>query len=93
MKMKKISAIEKERAFENSTLRLFSRFERVQIKTTMSDEMMNTKTALAVHRADSVSDRERDRDRRRRRKERKERRKRKRRRRDREQTVITSNET
>ncbi len=61
----------------------------------MSDEMMNTKTALAVHRADSVLDRERDRDRdrKRERKEREERKRRKQERRDREQTVVISNET
>jgi hypothetical protein len=72
----------KERAFENSTLRQSSRFERVLIETTTSDEM-NTKTALAVHRVDTVSDRERDRERRRER----ERKERERKRRDREQAV------
>ncbi len=86
--MKKISATAKERAFENSTRRQSSRFERVLIKTTMSDEMMNTKTAFAVHRAGSVSDRERDRERERRR-ERKKRKKRERERRDREQAALS----
>ncbi len=62
-KMKKITA--NERAFENSTRRQFSQFERVQIKTTLSDETMNSKAVLAVHRADSVSNRERRRERRR----------------------------
>ncbi len=50
----------KEQTFENSTLRALSQFERVQMKTMMSNEM-NAKTAFAVHRADSASDRERDR--------------------------------
>jgi hypothetical protein len=50
----------KEQAFENSTVRQFSQFERVQMKITLSDEM-NSETALAIHRVDSVSDRERDR--------------------------------
>ncbi len=80
--MKKISATAKERAFENSTLRQFSQFERVLIETTTSNEM-NTKTALTVHRADSVSDRKRDRKRERER----EREERERERRDREQAV------
>jgi hypothetical protein len=61
MKMKKIIA--KKQAFNNSTLRQSSQFERVQMKTTMSNEMINSKTMLAVHRADSVSSRERDRER------------------------------
>ncbi len=89
--VKKISATARERAFENSTRRQSSRFERVLIETIMSDEMMNTKTALAVHRADSVSDRERDRERKRERKreEREERRERKRERRDREQAALS----
>jgi hypothetical protein len=92
MKMKKVSAIARERAFENSTLRQFSRFERVLIKTTTSDKMMmNTKTTLAVHRADSASDRGRRQRRRRKereeREERKRREKRRRRRREREQPV------
>jgi hypothetical protein len=39
----------RERAFKNSTLRQLSRFERVLIKTTTFDEMMNMKTTLAVH--------------------------------------------
>jgi hypothetical protein len=47
MKMKRITA--KEQAFENSTLRQFSQFERVQMKTIMSDEMIDSKTVLAVH--------------------------------------------
>ncbi len=86
--VKKISATARERAFENSIRRQSSRFERVLIETTMSDEMMNTKTALAVHRADSASGRERDRERERRRKRREEREKRERKRRDREQAAL-----
>jgi hypothetical protein len=72
----------KERAFENSTLRQFSRFERVLIETITSDEMMNTKTTFAVHRADSVSDRRRERERERERRERRRRRERERRKRE-----------
>jgi hypothetical protein len=59
MTVKEVSTA-RERAFENSTLRQFSRFERVLIETITSDEM-NTKTALAVHRADSASGRRRGR--------------------------------
>ncbi len=77
--MKKVTATAKKRAFENSTLRQLSQFERVLIETITSDEM-NTKTTLAVHRADLVSDRKRDRER----EQRRERRKRERERRDRE---------
>jgi hypothetical protein len=57
MKMKR------NRAFEIFTLREFSQFERVQIETITSDEMMNSETAFVVHRADSVSDKERDKER------------------------------
>jgi hypothetical protein len=53
--------IAKEETFNNSILRQLSQFERVQMKTTMSDEIVNSKTVLAVHRADSVSSKERDR--------------------------------
>ncbi len=77
MKKKEVSTA-KERAFENSTLRQLSRFERVLIETITSDEMMNMKMTLAVHRADSVSDREREREQRRKR-ERRERERRERR--------------
>jgi hypothetical protein len=79
--VKKINVTAKEQAFENSTLRMFSQFERVQMNTMMKDESMNSKTMLVVHRADSVSDRERERSRKRRE------RKRERERRDREQAV------
>jgi hypothetical protein len=68
--MKIITA--KEQTFENSTLRAFSQFERVQIKTMMSNKM-NAETTLAVHRADSASDRRRDRERERSRERRRER--------------------
>ncbi len=89
--MKKISATAKERAFKNSTRRQSSRFKRMLKETTMSDEMMNTKTAFAFHRIDSVSDRERDREREREReRERREkRRKRERERRDRRQAALS----
>ncbi len=60
-KVRKTTA--KQRAFENSILRESSQLERVQMKTIMSDEMMNSKTMLAVYRADSVSNRERKRER------------------------------
>jgi hypothetical protein len=60
-KVKKTTA--REKTFENSTLRQFSQFERVLMKTTMSNEMIDSKITLAVHRVDSVSDRERDRER------------------------------
>jgi hypothetical protein len=83
MKMKKVSATARERAFENSTLRQLSRFERVLIETTTSDEMMNTKTALAVHRADLASGRGRRRGREREKRERRKGRER----REREQAV------
>ncbi len=95
VKKMKMSATVKERAFENSTLRQFSRFECVQMKTTLSNEMIDSKTARAVHRVDSASDRERNRERKRekrRRKEQKREESRDRERRDREQTVIISNE-
>ncbi len=65
VKTKKISATAKERTFKNSTLRLFSRFERVQIKMIMSNEMMNTKTTFVVHRVNSISDKRRDKSRKR----------------------------
>ncbi len=59
MTVKEVSTA-RERAFENSTLRQPSRFERVLIETTTPDEM-NTKAALAVHRADSAPGRRRGR--------------------------------
>ncbi len=62
MKMKEVTSTARKRAIENSTLRQLSEFERVQMKTMMSNEM-NSETALAVHRADSVSNKERKRDR------------------------------
>jgi hypothetical protein len=80
--MKEVSATAKKRAFENSTLRQFSQFQRVLIETTTSDEM-NTKTTLAVHRADSVSGRERERRERKKREEREKRKKREERERER----------
>jgi hypothetical protein len=58
MKMKQVTSIAKKRAFENSTLRQFSQFERVQMKTMMLNEM-NSKTTFVVHRADSISSRRR----------------------------------
>ncbi len=58
--MKEVSATARERAFENSTLRQPSQFERVLIETTTPDEM-NTKAALAVHRADPAPGRGRGR--------------------------------
>jgi hypothetical protein len=59
-KVKRITA--KEQAFENSTLRALSQFERVQIEMTfIHDEMIDSTAELAVHRADSVSSRERGR--------------------------------
>jgi hypothetical protein len=61
MKMK-ITFIAKEQTFNNSTLREFSQFERLQMKTTMNDEMIDSKTTLAVHQVDSVSDKRRDRE-------------------------------
>ncbi len=81
MNVNEVSSTAKKRTFENSTLRQFSRFERVLIKTITSDEMLNMKTTFAVHRADSVSDRKRRRERRR------ERKKRERERRERRQAV------
>ncbi len=63
--MKKVVSTARQQAFENSTLRQPSQFERVLMKTTLSDEMMNSKTVLAVHRADSASSRRRGRGRRR----------------------------
>ncbi len=81
MKMKMTTFTAREQAFNNSTLRESSQFERVQMKTTMSNKMMNLETALAVHRADSASDRRRERKRERSRD-------RKRRDREREQTVF-----
>jgi hypothetical protein len=59
MKMKRVTATAKEQAFENSTLRAFSRFERVQIEMTLiHDEMMNSIAELTVHRANPASERE-----------------------------------
>jgi hypothetical protein len=84
-KMKKTTTA-RQQVFENSILRELSRFERVQIETTMSNEMINSKTVLAVHRADSVSSRIRRRDRERD-KERERSSVRKRRNREREQAV------
>ncbi len=56
MKMEEVTSTARERAFENSTLRQLSQFERVQVKTMMPDEV-NPETALAVHRADPAPDR------------------------------------
>jgi hypothetical protein len=64
MKMKKVIWIAKDQTFNNLTLLQFSQFERVQMKTTMSNKMMNSKTVLAVHRVDSASGRRRKRDKR-----------------------------
>jgi hypothetical protein len=83
MNVKEVSTA-RERAFENSTLRQSSRFERVLIETITSDEMMNMKTTLAVHRADSVSGRRRRRERKR---ERERKRREERERRERRQAV------
>ncbi len=60
--VRKITVTARQEAFEPSTLRQSSQFERVQMKTTMSDEM-NSETALAVHRVDSASGRRRGRER------------------------------
>jgi hypothetical protein len=61
-KVKRITA--KKQAFENSTLRALSQFERVQIEmTSIHDKMIDSTAELAVHRADSASNRERGRDR------------------------------
>jgi hypothetical protein len=59
-KVREITVTARQEAFEQSTLRQSSQFERVQMKTTMSNEM-NSETALAVHRVDSASDRKRGR--------------------------------
>ncbi len=87
MKMKNVEMKmlnRREQAFQDSTTRESSRFERVEMKmTTIHDEMIDSKIAHAVHRADSVSDRERRRGRKRER----ERRRRRRERRDRGQVV------
>ncbi len=61
MNVKEVVSTARERAFENSTLRQSSRFERVLIETTTSDEMMNMKTTLAVYRANPASGRKRGR--------------------------------
>ncbi len=64
VKMKNEMLNKRKQAFQDFTTRESSHFERVQIKmTTIHDEMINSNAALAVHRADSVSDRERRRDR------------------------------
>ncbi len=84
-KVKKIIVTARQQAFENSTLRQSSQFERVQMKTIMSNKMMNSKTTFAVHRVDSASGRRRDRERRR---ERERSRDRERRDREREQAVL-----
>ncbi len=83
-KMMKIITARKQ-AFENSTLRALSQFERLQMKTITSNEMMNSETMIAVHRADSVSSRERERDTNR---ERSRERERRRKRREREQAAL-----
>ncbi len=81
VKMKKIIA--KKQTFENSTLRAFSQFKRVQIEMIfIHDEMMNSTAKLVVHRADSASNRKRRRDRKRERS-----RERRRKRRERKQTI------
>ncbi len=84
-KVKKIIVTARKRAFENFTLRESSQFERVQIKTTASNQMINSKTVLIVHRADSILNRRRKRDR-----DREWSRERKRRRRRREQRQVVS---
>ncbi len=60
MKMK-ITSTAREQAFNDSTLRQSSQFERVQVETTVMPDEVNSETALAVHRADSASGRKRDR--------------------------------
>jgi hypothetical protein len=48
----------KEQAFQDFTTEESSQIERVEMKmTTIHDEMMNSKTAFAVHRVDLVSER------------------------------------
>ncbi len=96
VKKMKMSATAKERAFENSTLRQLSRFECVQMKTTLSNEMIDSKTTRTVHRVDPASGRGRGRERKREERGRREQRRerpRDRRRRDREQAVVTPSET
>ncbi len=54
----------RKQAFQDFTTRESSQFERVEVEmTTIHDEIMNSKTALAVHRADSASGRRRGRER------------------------------
>ncbi len=63
-KVENVVITAREQAFENFTLRESSQIERVQMKMiTIHDEAMNSKTELAVHRVNSVSDRERERER------------------------------
>ncbi len=62
-KVKKITVTARQQAFEDLTSRQFSQLKRVQMKTTMSDKMMNSETVLAVSRAHSAPNRERARDR------------------------------
>ncbi len=93
MKMKNVEMFNRrEQAFQDSTARELSQFERVEMKmTTIHDEMIDSEIEHAVHRADSVSDRKRgrERERRRERKRRREQRERRERReqREREQAV------
>ncbi len=60
MKMK-ITSTAREQTLNNSTLRESLQFERLQMKTTINDEMIDSETTLVVHQADSVSDKRRDR--------------------------------
>jgi hypothetical protein len=75
VKMKNVEMLNRrEQAFQDSTARESSRFERVEMKmTTRHDEMIDSKIEHAVHRADSASDRERERERKRKEREREER--------------------
>ncbi len=59
----KVKITAKEQTFNNSTLRMLSQFERVQIETTMKNKIIDSETALAIHRVDSASDRKRGRER------------------------------
>jgi hypothetical protein len=54
VKMKNVEMLNKRKqAFQDSTAREFSRFERVEMKmTTRHDEMIDLKIEHAVHRAD-----------------------------------------
>jgi hypothetical protein len=77
----------RKQAFQDFTTRESSQFKRVEMKmTAIHDEMMNSKTAFAVHQVHSVSERERDRERER---ERERERDRERRDREREQAIMS----